>query len=119
MSDPNNWTAIAFLLALLIFACGCWLLHRKLRNRQSVILLCSIATLVAWLPVSSLVTSFVLFHTNTDNPSQLSNWLFISSEFLVPSALILLVASTFLLTVRSIAPQPNNSFKPTPLRGAA
>jgi hypothetical protein len=119
MSDPNNWTAIAFLLALLIFACGCWLLHRKLRNLQSVILLCSIAALVAWLPVSSLVTSFVLFHTNTDNPSQLSNWFFISSEFLVPSALILLVASTFLLTVRSIAPQPNNSFKPTPLRGAA
>ncbi|MHC9084208.1 hypothetical protein ACYX7E_04115 [Luteimonas sp. RIT-PG2_3] len=119
MADPNSWLDIAALLGLAIFSAGSWLLHRRLRNRQSFRFLLSMVALVAWLPISSLVTFFVLTYSNPGDPGQLANWLVISSEILMPSLLMLLVASTFWLAVRSIAPQPNNSFKPNPHRGGA
>jgi hypothetical protein len=75
--------------------------------------------LVAWIPISSLINFLVLTYSNPDNPGQLANWLVISSAIIVPGLLVLLVASTFWFTVRSIAPQPNNSFKPNPHRGVA
>ncbi len=119
MDDPNRWLAIAALIALAIFGAASWLLYRRLRNRQSLRFLWSISALVAWLPISSLINFLVLTYSNPDKPGQLANWLVIASEILVPSLLLLLVASTFWFAVSSIAPQPNNSFKPNPLRGAA
>jgi len=119
VADPDSWLGIAALLGLAIFGAASWLLHRRLRNRQSLRFFWSIVALVVWLPISSLVTFLVLTYSNPDNPGQLANWLVISSEILIPSLLMLLVASTFWLAVLSIAPQPNNSFKPNPLRGSA
>jgi drug/metabolite transporter (DMT)-like permease len=120
VADPNSLLGIiTTLLTSAIFGGASWILHRRLRNRQSARFFLSVIVLVAWLPVSSLITFFLLTYSNPDNPGQLVNWFLISSQSLVPSLLMLLVASTFWFAVRSIALQPNNSFKPNPLRGSA
>jgi hypothetical protein len=119
VTDLNIWFGVAALLSLLIFATASWMLHKRLRNRHSFVFLLSVLAFVAWVPTSSLVTMLVIANHNPRDPSQLANWVAISSELVVPALILLIAAASFLLAVRSIAPQPNNSFKPNPLRGSA
>jgi len=117
MANPDNWLGFAALLAFLIFLVASWLLHRRLRNPQSLRFFLSSLALIVSLPISSLATNLVLTYSDPEKPGQLANWLVITSEVLLPATLFVLFALSFLLAVKSIAPQPNNSSKPTPLRG--
>jgi uncharacterized membrane protein len=122
LTNPNTWLAIAALLSFFIFAVAAWLFHRRLRNRSSLHFLLSVFALLILPFVLSIVTFLVLTYSSPEmpgKPTMLNNWVVISAEIIVPGLLLLLVASTFFRAVRTIAPQPNNSFKPNPLRGSA
>ena len=107
MADPNDWIGIAGIVGVVIFCTASWLLHKRLRNRQSLCFLWSMVAFAVWLPTSSLTTFLVLSYSDPGKSSKAANFLVLSSEVLVTSLLILLVASTFWLAVRSIPQQPN------------
>ncbi len=106
----TNLADIFGVLTLSIILSASIILHRWVRATSTLALLVSSLLLFAY----RLVVPFPLFlyeHFVLSTPV----WL---HHVLVQSTLQLFVAASFLYVVLS-ALRPNNSFKPTPLRGAA
>jgi hypothetical protein len=85
------------------------MLRRRLRSRSSSVLAWSLTLLALWPFLSSLSAYLVLNYGNPSHPAL--NWLALTIEVFLPSLLFLAVAASFLLSVRCVATQPNNSFK--------
>jgi len=119
VSDPNSLLAMSGLIALLVLVVAAWMLRRRLRSRSSSVLAWSLTLLALWPFLSTLSTFLVLNYGNSSQPHPVVNWFVLSVEVILPSLLLLVVAGSFLLSVRCVAAQPNNSFKPNPLRGSA
>jgi len=117
--DMEIFLGIGGLAALIFVLLGCWSLHRRLRVRSSFLLLVSVIGLLTWLPMSQVVEYFVMSRVVHGETSAALNWILIASDLIIPITLLLVAAVSFWLAARAIEPRPNNSFKPTPLRGAA
>ena len=118
MSDPNDWIGYAALFSLVLIVIGAWTMHQRLRTRSSLVLLSAISALVVWVPLSSVITSLLLFYNAPYADSAWLNYSVMTVEIILPALLLLLAAGGYLLACQAI-PLPNQSFKPTSLRDAA
>ncbi len=98
---------------------GAWILMRSLRTRSSKSLFGFVVALISWIPVSWAMRTHLLelFHS-TGAYKYLPRYTLIWLEAIGFSILASGAAVSFLIVALRIA-RPNNSFKPTPLRGAA
>jgi hypothetical protein len=117
MIDPDTLLGLVALVALAFVLLGCRTLHKRIRTRSSFCLLMFTLTMAAWLPLSSLIQHFVLVNFESSPAKTTLNWIFVSSEVLIPALLMLGAAVSFWSAIRTIEARPNNSFKPTPHRG--
>ena len=118
MLTAHTIFGILFLISILLVLVGSWMLHRRVHNLHSLVMLLSLIGLSLWIPFSTYVV-FWFLRTADATPSPDTNvWLYIATGLPVPSLLFLSAAVSFVLCVRSIE-RPNNSFKPKPLRGSA
>jgi len=95
-----------------VLATASFILHRRIRTKASICLLASSLLLFSYRLVLPLPLFFIYEQLG------LANYAIWFHHRLVQSMLQLLVTASFLAVVLS-AFRPNNSFKPTPLRGAA
>ena len=108
MPDPSDLFGYAALLALLVVAAGCWTLHRRMRNRQTLALLLSFLSLLIWLPVSTFLTTILLSNGDTRNPSALLNYSYLAIDVVIPALLLVAAAILFLQAVRTIPPRSSS-----------
>ena len=119
MSDPNSLLAISGLVALLVLVVATWMLRSRLRSRRSSVLAWSLTALALWPFLSTLSTYFVLNYGDPSQPHPVVNGLVLAIEVFLPSLLFLVVAGSFLLSVRCVAAQPNSSVRSFPSTPAA
>jgi len=98
---------------------GAWILMRSLRTRSSKWLFGFIVAFISWVPLAWAMRTHLpetLYSTGAYKhlPPYTLMWLEIAGFSLFASG----AAVCFLLVALGVA-RPNNSFKPTPLRGAA
>ena len=111
--------AFGWFAGVLFLLLGCWSLHRQLRTGPTVWLLASIVGLPLWYFGSPVVVRIVVEHARATGNYGTWDWLLVGVTMVLPMCLVLVASLSFWLSVRSIQARPNNSFKPTPLRGAA
>ena len=103
-----------FASSFVLILTGSWMLYRQLRNGPSKLFVASLCAYSAYTFFSQdLLRAAIRF----SDPAVM-DFVVWAMNALAPAVLLLLVAIAFWLTIRS-ATRPNNSFKPTPLRGAA
>ncbi|MFC0682556.1 hypothetical protein ACFFGH_32395 [Lysobacter korlensis] len=119
--DPEIILSVVGLASLLLVMVGCWTLHRRLRTRATTGLIVSVVGLLAWLPLSQIVEYLVMRQVSLGRDSSAWNWILVVTDLFAPIVLLFGASLSFWLAVRSVEPRPrpNNSSKPTPLRGAA
>lgn len=114
MNDPESILAMATLIAILFFCVGAFILHWKLKNRSSTVMLVAMLFNALWLPIALVTENYVTQNYDLSENQQALNWLYLSTEFFVPSVLILALAISFLLSVRSLGSTPNKNIKDRP-----
>jgi hypothetical protein len=95
------------------------MLRRRLRSRSSSVFAWSLTLLALWPFLSTLSTYLVLNYGNPSQPHPAVNWLVLTIEVFLPSLLFLTVAGSFLLSVKCVAAQPNNSVRDSPSTASA
>ncbi len=103
MPDPDTALGLVALIAFAFVVLGSWMLHARLRNRSSRMLFWSVGALAVWIPVASAVQFFVVGNFEHSRNKDALNWLFVASDIIAPSFLLLVAAISFVLAVRTIA----------------
>ncbi|WP_234446966.1 hypothetical protein [Luteimonas sp. MC1572] len=115
---PNEILGVVAAVGLLAVLAGCWRMMRALRTRSSQVLFFSLLSSFAWLFVSDAIFRVVFYYSDLSRPTPLQNYVYLAIDVVVPALLMLCASASFWLVASSVS-RPNNSFKPTPLRGAA
>ena len=109
--------AITYVYYFLSLASGitwilaCTILYLRTRERSTALLLLSVFFLCFY----NFAGTFITHHLTRLFPNQM-DWLIWIRHAAVPAGLEFFIAASFLYFVLSVL-RPNNSFKPTPLRG--
>jgi hypothetical protein len=105
MNSPDTWFGLAALLALALIGAGSVIIHRKLRTRASLVLVCSLALMVAWLVVlSPAVEYWIIGSAAIQEDKSLLNIAYIADSVVVPALLLLVSATSFFIMARSLKP---------------
>jgi hypothetical protein len=118
MTIPEIIAAIALCSCAALILVGAWVIHSRVHNSASRLLLASLLLLFVWLLVSNFVVGALSEQIDFTNPSKSAIGLIWAIGMVIPSGIALFASVCFVLVARSIE-RPNNSFKPKPLRGSA
>lgn len=89
--------------SLLVVLVACWIYHRRLRNRSTLALFLTVAIFTVWVPVWTFGGIYMEYEApSTDMPRIYLSIYSVLASLLAPT-LIFVAASSFLLSVRTLA----------------
>ena len=120
LPNPAEVFGWAFAIGLVVATIGAWIVMRAIRTTSSKLLFFSLFLLIPLSLYSQLLHWYIvtIFASGGWHFPQVEGYLSYATRVAVPAMLILSAATSLCFVGRDLS-RPNNSSKPTPLRGAA